>query len=134
MTDQTSGWDPRVDRVDPIGDLGHEPAGTIAWDLRVVQADTDISRDSYHDRRSQRGMREIITVWLIALFFLVIGLAFTALFLDDDVALIDRRFQHLKSLLDVIVGPVATLLSSVIGFYFGIQATQNKNGQGSSDT
>lgn len=134
MTEQTSDWGPRVDRAEPIGDPPGEPAGVAAWDTRVVQADTDISRDSYHDRRSQRGMREIITVWLIALFFLVIGLAFTTLFLDDDVALIDRRFQHLKSLLDVIVGPVATLLSSVIGFYFGIQATQNRSRQGSSDT
>jgi hypothetical protein len=133
MTETTGTWGVKPDPADPIGTPQDDKTPNAGW-IKVVQADTGISRESYQDRRSQRGMREIIAVWLIALFFLVIGLAFTTLFLDDDPTLIDKRFQHLKSLLDVIIGPVATLLSSAIGFYFGIQATQNKSGQGNADT
>jgi hypothetical protein len=128
MTEKTGAWEVESDHANPIGIPQDVPSQGSGWANSVQVADTDAFRDSYQDRRSQRGMREIIAVWLIALLFLVIGLAFTALFLDDEVALIDRRFQHLKSLLDVIIGPVATLLSSAIGFYFGIQASQSKAG------
>lgn len=127
MTDNIGVWGIRLDQPEPIGDPKSEkPDQPDEW-MKVFHASTDLSRDLSHDRRSQRGMREIITVWLIALFFLVICLAFTAIFLDDDPGLLDKRFLHLKSLLDVIIGPVATLLSSAIGFYFGMQASHNKS-------
>lgn len=77
------------------------------------------------DHRSQRGMREAITVWLLGLLCVVVGLAFTALLLDEDPTLADQRFAHLKTLLDVVVGPIVTLLSSVIGFYFGLQSARD---------
>ena len=79
-------------------------------------------------------MREFIAIWLIALLFLIICLAFTAIFLDDDPTMLDKRFQHLKSLLDVIIGPVATLLSSAIGFYFGMQISQGRAANEKNDT
>jgi hypothetical protein len=83
------------------------------------------------DRRSARGMREIIAVWLIGLLCAVVGLAFVALLADPQVEAADKRFQHLKSLLDVVLGPVVTLVSSTIGFYFGTQLAQPK-GDGAS--
>ncbi len=85
------------------------------------------------DQRSHRGMREIITVWLLALLCAVVALAFIAVFVDDDVVQLDRRFVHLKNLLDVVLGPVVTLLSSVIGFYFGSQAAQQQRGGGAGN-
>lgn len=96
--DADRGWGVHAQVEQPIGDAG--------------------------DQQSQRGMREIITVWLLGLLCAVVALAFTALFLDSDAAQQKERYTHLKSLLDVLVGPVVTLLSSVIGFYFGTQAAR----------
>ena len=73
-------------------------------------------------------MRETITIWLLGLLCAVIGLSFAALLLDQDIVAADRRVANLKALLDVVVGPVVTLLSSVIGFYFGLQSAQRRSG------
>jgi hypothetical protein len=134
MPENERPWDVSSAIAVPIGSTqnGHS-ASADEWmsqiggpAVSVARPNTDIGQDAHHDRRSQRGMREIIAVWLIALLFLIICLAFTAVFLDDDPTMLDKRFQHLKSLLDVIIGPVATLLSSAIGFYFGMQVSQSR--------
>lgn len=134
MPENERPWDVRSSTEAPIGaTTNRQAASADEWMSHtgspapsVARPNTDIGQDAHHDRRSQRGMREIIAVWLIALLFLIICLAFTAVFLDDDPTMLDKRFQHLKSLLDVIIGPVATLLSSAIGFYFGMQVSQGR--------
>lgn len=83
------------------------------------------------DQWSARTMRETLALWLVGLLCAVVALAFTALLLDQDSALLDQRFKLLKSLLDVLVGPIVTLLSTVLGFYFGTQAAQRANSKGS---
>lgn len=85
------------------------------------------------DRRSARAMRETLALWLVGLLCTVVALAFAALLLDQDSAMLDQRFKDLKSLLDVVVGPVVTLLSTVLGFYFGTQAAQ-RAGSNSSES
>lgn len=72
--------------------------------------------------RAQDSARQIITLWLIGLFCVLITLAFAALFMVGlKSGFNDDFFTKLKSLLDVLLGPVITLLSSAIGFYFGYQ-------------
>lgn len=77
------------------------------------------------DRRSARAMRETLALWLVGLMCAVVALAFTALLLDQDSSMLEQRFKQLKSLLDVLVGPIVTLLSTVLGFYFGTQAIKS---------
>lgn len=76
------------------------------------------------EQQSQGRTREIIAVWLLGLLCVVVGLAFTAYFLDYDSVPAEKRFANLKTLLDVLVGPIITLLSSAIGFYFGSRSAQ----------
>jgi hypothetical protein len=72
--------------------------------------------------RAQDSARQIITLWLIGLFCVLITMAFAALFMIGlKSGFNDDFFTKLKSLLDVLLGPVITLLSSAIGFYFGYQ-------------
>lgn len=75
------------------------------------------------DQKDQRT-REIIAIWLIGLLCTLVGLTFTAFFLTYESMVPDKRFENLKSLLDVLLGPIITLLSSVIGFYFGSRTAQ----------
>ena len=74
--------------------------------------------------QAQDTTRQIITLWLIGLFCVLIVLSFVALFiigLKSPGGFDDGFFLKLKTLLDVLLGPVITLLSSAIGFYFGYQ-------------
>ena len=82
---------------------------------------------------AQGRTREIIAVWLLGLLCAIVGLAFTGYFLTLDGTDVQKRFENLKALLDVLVGPIITLLSSAIGFYFGSRSAQgNGRGGGSS--
>lgn len=76
------------------------------------------------EQRSQGKTREIIAVWLLGLLCAVVGLAFAAYFLQSDGVEPKERFTQLKTLLDVLVGPIITLLSSAVGFYFGSRTAQ----------
>lgn len=126
---------------EPVAQDGPSPPASLATaqmveDLGIVDGASDslakpspvddlgIPADIEH--RSQLGMRETITVWMVGLLCAIIALAFIALFMDDDVALFEKRYESLKGILDVIMGPVVTLLSSVIGFYFGSQVAQQR--------
>lgn len=141
MTQDKSPWDIEREILSPIGEepSPQSPSAkewmspTASPALSVTRPNVDLAQ-AHQDRRSHRGMREFIAVWLIALLFLIISLAFTAVFLDDDPTMLDKRFQHLKSLLDVIIGPVSTLLSSAIGFYFGMQVNNGRTTDEKSDT
>jgi hypothetical protein len=76
---------------------------------------------SYDPDSSRDGTRQTITLWLIGLLCAIVGLTFVALFARGaSTGFTDREFFHeLKQVLDVLVGPVITLLASAVGFYFG---------------
>ena len=76
------------------------------------------------EQHAQGKTRELIAVWLLGLLCAVVALAFTAYFVDHDTTDPKERFAQLKTLLDVLVGPIITLLSSAIGFYFGSRTAQ----------
>lgn len=74
--------------------------------------------------KAKDDTRQTITLWLIGLFVVIVVLSFVALFmvgLQGPGGFDGEFFQRLKTLLDVLLGPVITLLSSAIGFYFGYQ-------------
>ena len=111
-------------------DVVTRQAGTDAKSLLRTQGED--KNPSYAPRdRAQDSARQIITLWLIGLFCVLITLAFAALFMIGlKSGFNDDFFSKLKSLLDVLLGPVITLLSSAIGFYFGYQqgaGTLNKD-------
>lgn len=116
----------------PAAPVATPPGDAPAWDVAEAH-ESGVGDPTSSDRRSQRGMRETITIWLLVLLCFVVGLAFTVLLYDVDPVMADKRFERLKNLLDVLLGPVVTLLSSVIGFYFGSQAAQDQARAGQRD-
>ena len=72
--------------------------------------------------KAQDVTRKTIALSFIGLFCAIVVLSFVALYM---IGLRDgfggEFFSHLKTLLDVLVGPVITMLSSAVGFYFGYQ-------------
>ena len=127
-TGPQAGWSVDTEEVAPVG---APPTPTEPWDV-TPQRESGVGDAASSDKRSQRGMRETITIWLLVLLCFVVGLAFVVVLYDVDPAIADKRFEHLKNLLDVMLGPIVTLLSSVIGFYFGSQVAQDKAQSGES--
>lgn len=91
---------------------------------------------SYDPDSSRDGTRQTITLWLIGLLCAIVGLTFVALFARGaSTGFTDKEFfRELKQVLDVLLGPVITLLASAVGFYFGYkqgelsdQARNNKS-------
>jgi hypothetical protein len=101
--------------------------------LAAAQQAEDVvdARRPYDRDQAQDSTRQTITLWLIGLFGGLVILSFAGLFTigirrDFD----DTFFSGLKTLLDVLVGPVITLLSTAIGFYFGYQQGAAQTGKG----
>ncbi len=90
---------------------------------------------AYDPDSSRDGTRQTITLWLIGLLCAIVGLTFVALFARGaSTGFTDKEFFHeLKQVLDVLVGPVITLLASAVGFYFGYKqgelGDQARNGR-----
>lgn len=81
----------------------------------------DIEVRNYNADESRDTTRQTITLWLIGLLCAIVTLTFVALFARGaSVGFASTPFfDDLKKILDVLVGPVITLLASAVGFYFG---------------
>jgi hypothetical protein len=102
----------------------------VGKELRKAAADGgggDAPRDQLETRPYDYGKardrtREIVTLWLIGVLCVIVVLAFVGLFARGMHHQFDEKFfAELKQVLDVLLGPVITLLSSAVGFYFGYQ-------------
>jgi hypothetical protein len=62
--------------------------------------------------------RKKITYWLLLLMTLLFVGAFGALFAIEG----RPTFEHLKGLLEILLGPLVALVSAATGFYFGAQS------------
>ncbi len=74
--------------------------------------------DEFRDQARKR-----ITYWLLALLTLLVTYAFGGLFLIEG----KPSFDHLKSLVEMLLGPLIALVSAATGFYFGAQSSKKKD-------
>ncbi len=109
-----------------IEDFGGASSGTPGDTFEERPYNPDVFRDV---------TRQTITLWLIGLFCTIVVLTFVALFARGASTGFTNKdfFSELKQILDVLVGPVITLLASAIGFYFGYKqgelSDQGRNGR-----
>lgn len=70
--------------------------------------------------------RITIAYWLLAILTGIIVLSFALLLwaLESGNGSTQSNFEHIAALLNILFGPVATLVGSAVGFYFGAQAAQ----------
>ena len=82
---------------------------------------------AYNADESRDATRQTITLWLLGLLCAIVALSFVALFARGaSTGFTDKAFfSELKQVLDVLVGPVITLLASAVGFYFGYKQGPN---------
>jgi hypothetical protein len=93
----------------------------------VIDSVTPVSVNDYDPDQSRDVTRQTITLWLIGLLCTIIGLTFAALFARGASNGFANKefFQELKQVLDVVLGPVTTLLASAVGYYFGYKQSDN---------
>lgn len=97
------------------------PIRVVSYVGEKVSDEPPVRAEPYNADRSRDATRQTITLWLIGLLCAIVSLTFVALFARGAASgFADKDFfQELKQVLDVLVGPIITLLASAIGFYFG---------------
>lgn len=78
------------------------------------------TENSYDPDKSRDTTRSLIAYWLLGLLTAVVVFSFAALLLVGPL-----NFEHLKSLLELLLGPIVALVSAATGFYFGSQQSSN---------
>lgn len=86
--------------------------GKAAPELRRPEVKGD-----YDPGRYQDATRSYIAYWLLALLTLLVIGGFSLLFAVPGGA----TFDNLKSILELVFGPIIALVSAATGFYFGAQ-------------
>lgn len=90
---------------------------TAAPALNELKENTDYDPDKYRD-----ATRSYIAYWLLGLLTIVVIFSFTALVVINKGTV---TFAELKSLLELLLGPIVALVSAATGFYFGSQQSTN---------
>ncbi|MDP9012446.1 MAG: hypothetical protein M3O41_07290 [Pseudomonadota bacterium] len=85
------------------------------------ELDTPTSK-SYDPEQFRDQARKRITYWLLILLTLLVTYAFGGLFLIEG----KPSFEHLKNLVELLLGPIIALVSAATGFYFGAQSGSKK--------
>lgn len=73
-------------------------------------------RGDYDPGRYQDATRSYIAYWLLGLLTLMVAGGFGMLLIVPTVT-----FENLKSILELVFGPIVALVSAATGFYFGAQ-------------
>lgn len=117
-----------AEAAEPAPQAGGVPKPTPITEINLVgeelperPAAPAFREEPYNADRSRDATRQTITLWLIGLLCAIVSLTFVALFARGAATGFTHNefFHELKQVLDVLVGPVITLLASAIGFYFG---------------
>lgn len=87
---------------------------------------TDLPSRKYDPDEFRDQARKNITYWLLVLLTLLFAGAFAVLFLVDGGR---PTFDHLKALLEILLGPLVALVSAATGFYFGAQSGMRRDDQ-----
>jgi len=99
-------------------------ANTLLSSVRVREHEiTDIG--TRLDDQSRRNMQETITVSLIGLLGALFVFLFAYVVIAGENGGLGANFDKLKDLLNIVVGPLVALLSTVVGFYFGSKAVKD---------
>jgi hypothetical protein len=81
------------------------------------------SSTPFNPEKDREQARKGITYWLLALL--------TALFIVSFIALArlkeEPTFDQLKTLVELLLGPLVALVSAATGFYFGAQSAKSKD-------
>lgn len=77
---------------------------------------------AYDPEKFRDQARKRITYWLLVLLTLLMTYAFGGLFLIEA----KPTFDHLKTLVEMLLGPIVALVSAATGFYFGAQSGNKK--------
>lgn len=113
MTAPTGTQPLRVDPAEGRVDLtATEPEGP------TQEALAPLATRPYSLARQREDMRARVALALVGLLAFVVVAAFVTLWVEGGLA------EGTKDLLTLILGPVVTLVGSVIGYYFGGQAQQ----------
>lgn len=72
------------------------------------------SESGYDPLRYQDATRSYIAYWLLSLLTIMVVGGFAMLF-----AVPSMTFENLKSILELVFGPIVALVSAATGFYFG---------------
>ena len=81
-----------------------------------------LGEKKYDAAQYQDETRSYIAYWLLFLLTLLVLGGFGMLF-----AIKDATYDHLKSILELIFGPIVALVSAATGFYFGAQQPAKKS-------
>lgn len=86
-------------------------------------ADSTIAREPYDSEKARDRTREMIAIWLLGTLGAVILLAFVTMItvMVASGASAKEAYGYLVGFLNIIFGPVVTLVGSAMGFYFGAQ-------------
>ena len=87
-----------------------------------------IAKDKASDIFTRRYVAYLL-LWLIVL-IIIIALAEMIFGINWTDAAAEDKSKRLLALLNVVFGPVVTLFSSVVGFYFGAKTAQEGTGGG----
>lgn len=81
-----------------------------------------VETEPYNPERWHSLARRNIAYWLLAILSLLVVLTFIPLYWILFTGGDDRDFAPLMSILNIVFGPVVTLVGSATGFYFGAQS------------
>jgi hypothetical protein len=100
-------------------DLDGPDASSPSW-LQTLKP------EPYNEAKDQNQARRTIAYWLLGIMSLVVVLAFILLFtiLAASTTSTSNRVEHLITLMNVLFGPIITLVGSATGFYFGAQSAK----------
>lgn len=98
-----------------------EAEGFPLVELRPYREDVEAA---YNPDESRDTTRQTITLWLIGLLCAIVSLTFASLLAKELGVVSAQFFDDLRKVLDLLVGPVITLLASAVGFYFGSKQSE----------
>lgn len=108
MSEETTGAEMGADASGEL-DLAHrdsDEASASAWSGAV---DTE----PYDPLKAREDMRARIAIYLVLLLCFVVAAAFVTVWVAGDLT------EDIKDLLTLVLGPIAALVGSATGYYFG---------------
>lgn len=88
---------------------------------------SSITQEPYNPDKANDDARRLIAISLIVLLAAVILLTFWALLWALAAGKADTKtnYEHIAGILNILFGPIVTLVGSATGFYFGAQNRQS---------